>query len=256
MEKKTIMGLIALLAIEAIVISSGCIERGEATPSTVTILTPKQIEASDSNVTIILDKVERADVLPSDIISELTLSDPWRYDFTPSVRHNFVCVYLTFTRIENVHVVGTRYEEEYSVLLDDEGHKYKPLRTSVTSVKLLDPTDLSSPWEIINKSKAFFVFEIPKPKKPVKFSFVYAFKETWEEKSAKRGQIDINLTPTPTPTLTPTPTPTPTLTPTPSPSPSPSPTPIHTPVPTPPGFEVIFAIVGLLAVAYLLKRRK
>ena len=48
---------------------------------------------------------------------------------------------------------------------------------------------------------------------------------------------------TPSASPTPTPTPTPTVTPTPSPSPT-------------PGFEVIFAITGLLAVVYLILRRK
>ena len=36
----------------------------------------------------------------------------------------------------------------------------------------------------------------------------------------------------------------------------PTPTPTPMPTPTPPGFEAVFAIAGLLAVAYLLKRRK
>ena len=72
-------------------------------------------------------------------------------------------------------------------------------------------------------------------------------------------------TPSPTPspsliaTLTPTPTPTPTLTPMLSPTPSQIPSPeegkpeADYPVP---GFEAAFAIAGLLAVAYLLRRRK
>ena len=55
-------------------------------------------------------------------------------------------------------------------------------------------------------------------------------------------------TPTPTPTPTPTVTPTPTIPPV-----------VTTPTPTPteePGFEAVFAIAGLLAVAYLVLRRK
>ena len=43
--------------------------------------------------------------------------------------------------------------------------------------------------------------------------------------------------------------------PSPSPSPTPTPTPVVTPTPRPLGFEVIFAIVGLLAVAYILRKR-
>ncbi len=81
----------------------------------------------------------------------------------------------------------------------------------------------------------------------------------------------VTPTPTPTPKPTPTPTPKPKVTPKPKPTPTPTPTPtpkkVTTPTPTPakptptptkkktPGFEAFFAIIGLLAVAYLLRRR-
>ena len=60
------------------------------------------------------------------------------------------------------------------------------------------------------------------------------------------------------PAATPTPTPTPTAKPTTPPAPTPKPTaePTPTPTPEPPGFEAVFAIAGLLAVAYLVVRRK
>ena len=47
-----------------------------------------------------------------------------------------------------------------------------------------------------------------------------------------------------------------TATPVPTPKPTPAPTPTAEPTPEPPGFEAIFAIAGLLAVAYLVHRRK
>jgi len=56
-----------------------------------------------------------------------------------------------------------------------------------------------------------------------------------------------------TPAVTPEVTPAPTATSVPTPIASPSETPIM-PTPTPPGFEVVFAIAGLLAVAYIVKR--
>jgi len=56
----------------------------------------------------------------------------------------------------------------------------------------------------------------------------------------------------PTPSPTPTPTATPTMPPV---SPTPSPTPTPTPKPGIPGYEAVFAIAGLLAVAYLVLRR-
>ncbi|MBA7555406.1 hypothetical protein ES705_48068 [subsurface metagenome] len=51
-------------------------------------------------------------------------------------------------------------------------------------------------------------------------------------------------------------TPTPTATPTPKPTPTATPSPTPTPTPEGPGFEAVFAIAGLLAVAYLVLRRK
>ena len=65
-------------------------------------------------------------------------------------------------------------------------------------------------------------------------------------------------TPSPTPTVSPTPTPTPSPTPTPTISPvvTPTPTPTPTPSPTPPGFEALFAVAGLLAIAYFVLRRR
>ena len=67
--------------------------------------------------------------------------------------------------------------------------------------------------------------------------------------------------PTPTPSLTPTPTVPPLATPSPTPTPVATPTPTPTPTPSPkhkwiPGFEAMVAIIGLLAVAYILKRRR
>lgn len=65
------------------------------------------------------------------------------------------------------------------------------------------------------------------------------------------------VTPSPTPSPSPTPTPTPSPTPTPLVTSSPSPiAPTRTPTPPAPGFEAIFAISGLLVVAYLALRRK
>ncbi|MDF2957488.1 MAG: hypothetical protein OD814_001110 [Candidatus Alkanophagales archaeon MCA70_species_1] len=65
------------------------------------------------------------------------------------------------------------------------------------------------------------------------------------------------VTPTPSPTppveVTPTPSPTPPVEVTPTPSPTP---PAATPSPTPPGFTAVFTIAGILAVAYLIIRRR
>jgi PGF-CTERM protein len=79
-------------------------------------------------------------------------------------------------------------------------------------------------------------------------------------------ETNVTVTPSPTPTLAPGVTPSPTLAPgvTPTPKPaattSPEAKPKSTPTPTPkpavPGFEAIFAIVGILSIAYILQRRR
>ena len=91
--------------------------------------------------------------------------------------------------------------------------------------------------------------------------------------SSSSGGGDVTPTPTPSPTPTPTPTPTPSPEATPTVSPTtaiststPSPVPTSSPGPTTskpriliPGFEAVFAISGLLAVAYaysLMRRRR
>nr|CBH39673.1 hypothetical membrane protein [uncultured archaeon] len=79
-------------------------------------------------------------------------------------------------------------------------------------------------------------------------------------------ETNVTVTPSPTPTLAPGVTPSPTLAPrviptpkpaaTTSPVAKPKPTPTPTPKPAVPGFEAIFAIVGILSIAYILQRRR
>jgi PGF-CTERM protein len=61
---------------------------------------------------------------------------------------------------------------------------------------------------------------------------------------------------TPAPTVAETPEPTVVETPEPTVAETPTPTVAETPTPTPPGFEVVFAIASLFAVAFLVQRRK
>jgi branched-chain amino acid transport system substrate-binding protein/neutral amino acid transport system substrate-binding protein len=70
-----------------------------------------------------------------------------------------------------------------------------------------------------------------------------------------KGPI-VPSTPSPKPTVVETPEPTVAETPTPTVAETPTPTVAETPTPTPPGFEVVFAIASLLAVAYSVRKRK
>jgi iron complex transport system substrate-binding protein len=76
--------------------------------------------------------------------------------------------------------------------------------------------------------------------------------------TAPTPSVNITTTPSPTPSLIPTLTPTPTLviisTSTPTPTPKEKQKTREEEIPEPPGFEVFFAVIGLLAVMYLLRR--
>jgi len=111
--------------------------------------------------------------------------------------------------------------------------------------------------EAVEGSEWFLIFGIPKDRDPVRLRFIYPFIESWENVSLNEGQIEIELQAT-SPLLTSTPTVTTVpLKPTPTPSPAATVTEIQTPEEKGvPGFEVIFAIAGLLAMASLLRRKK
>jgi len=155
--------------------------------------TPEQAEASDSRITIVLDKVERVDSIPADMVEAIT--SPLRPYKAPAPAEgcDFVCVYLIIARIENVHVVDPLgYEGEEALLFDAQNHEYSKIIGSVQII-FLDIHDPQGGAEAVEGSTGYFVFEVSKHKKPSKFRFVYSFKETLEEETAKRGQIDINL---------------------------------------------------------------
>lgn len=164
------------------------------TPAPVPTPEPEQIEASDGRVTIVLDKLERADTMPPDIVEALSSGiTPYKAP-TPAEGYDFVCIHLTITRIENVHMVnGLGHGDEETVLLDARAHECRRITAQVRGIKFLDPHDIRGPIEVAEGATAFWVFEVPKDEKPSKLKFVYSFKENWEEETEKRGQLDIIL---------------------------------------------------------------
>jgi len=111
-------------------------------------------------------------------------------------------------------------------------------KASLEAVKQITLTELTSGQQLFNLAKD----EWKRQKTEIMEGSADIYGVKWEiEKMNDRLALLI-----PTPTPTPSPTPTPTLT--------PSPTP--TPEEGVPGFEAVFAIAGLLTVAYLLRRRK
>jgi len=150
--------------------------------------TPKKTEASDIRITFVLDKLERVDSIPADLIP------PLYKESAPAEGCDIVCIYLTITRIENVYVVDPlRYEDEQSFLLDAKGHEYEYASYQLRGATLKDAGDVNSPLKVNEGATVVLVFELPVHEKPAKLSIVYSFNEIWEKQSAKRGQIDISL---------------------------------------------------------------
>lgn len=195
----------------------------------------------------------------SDGYVELTLNEIYRTDRTdavppefegvcpPEVGHDFVVINLTFTRIEGRDVVDNLAESRdsgFPILFDAEGNDYNYTegKVGIRSVMFTEKGDYAL---IPEGGRELLLFQMPKDREPVRLEFSYPYTESWENVFITEGKIEINLQATPTsPPLT-----------------IPTPTATATKIPTPeekgvPGFEVIFAIAGLLAVTYLLRRRK
>lgn len=146
----------------------------------------------DIRIGIIVNKVEKAVVLSPEITEELGLF--LKEMPKPAKGNDLVYIQLTIVKIKNVHVIsmGGRGDEK-SFLTDAEGHKYSLNFCGVKGVEFLDPSDISSPYEFIEGSRCFLLFEMPKRKEPANLTFVYYFKEAWEDALSKKGQIDIKI---------------------------------------------------------------
>ena len=154
---------------------------------------PEQTEASDGQVTIVLDKVERVDSIPPDIVEELSSAGYPQYEARVATEGcDFICIRLTIAYIEDVHVIDALgYRNEESTLHGAEGHRYEVVCGVISPVMLRDPKHPVTGAEYMEGAKGILVFEVPRDEGPAKFTFIYSFKETWEEESAKRGQIDV-----------------------------------------------------------------
>jgi hypothetical protein len=153
----------------------------------------ENIEASDTNVTIVIDKIERASVMPADIVEDLSTTTHYQPP-APAAGHDFFCVYLTVTRIENVHMIDAfGYGEEETALLSAAGQAYKSIATNLKGIAFTDPHDITSPSEITEGATAFWVFEVPENEDPARFELIYTYKTDIEEETENRGEINIIL---------------------------------------------------------------
>lgn len=153
----------------------------------------ENIESSDTDVTIVIDKIERASVMPADIVEDLSTTTHYQPP-APATGHDFFCIYLTVTRIENVHMIDAfGYGEEETALLSTTGQTYKSIAANLKGITFTDPHDITSPSEITEGATAFWVFEVPEDEDPARFELIYTYKTDIEEETENRGEISIVL---------------------------------------------------------------
>jgi hypothetical protein len=145
-------------------------------------------KVEDNSISIVLNKIERMDVLSPDKVAELNIK--------PSkTEHDYIVIHLTISRVNNNHVVDCGgYKKERSTLIDSEGHTYEYLAGRFNGVELKDPNSFATTdFEFKAGASGFLIFEVPKKFKPVNLNFIYTYVESFEKKSQMKKRLDITL---------------------------------------------------------------
>jgi len=180
--------LLVIILVIGVSLLSACGGTSQVSDST---LGSEEIEASDNSVTIVIDKIERASVMPADIVEDLSTTTPYQ---TPALATgcDFFCIYLTITRIEDIHMIDAfGYGEGETALINAAAQKYELIIANLTGIVFTDPHDITSPCEMAEDATAFWVFEVPEDEDPARFEFIYTYKTEIEEETESGGQIDI-----------------------------------------------------------------
>jgi hypothetical protein len=152
---------------------------------------PEQIQASDDSVTIILENIVRADVIPDDIVEALSVGQPYNPP-APAAGCDFFCIYLTIPRIDDIHMIDAfGYGDEETSLFGVAAQKYERITANIKGITFTDPHDITSSYEIAEGATAFWVFEVPKDENPSRFELIYTYKIDIKEETEDRGQIDM-----------------------------------------------------------------
>jgi len=150
--------------------------------------TQEDIIFEDGHIGIKLDKIEKADSYPSE------LKVPGQRYPSPREGYAYVVVYFTIEFIRDIHVVsfGGR-DEEKSVLHNGNGKQYGLFTWNARGWEFLDPGSLASPSRLVEGATGILIFEIPAQENLAKLSFVYYFKESWDDEQRQKGEFNINL---------------------------------------------------------------
>jgi hypothetical protein len=144
-------------------------------------------EFSDERITVRLENVE----ITNDLPAEIEIAENFEI-LAPDDGYTHVFVQLNIVQIEGVHltnVVG--YGDVISKLIDTTGQEYEFSSWSFRGVKLTDPTDVNSASEFIEGAEGFLVFEVPSNVEPSSLVLIYSYKESMDEESPTKSEINI-----------------------------------------------------------------
>ena len=82
-----------------------------------------------------------------------------------------------------------------SILHSANGEEYKLATWNSKGWKYQDPSNIRSPSELVRGAKGIMLFVFPTQEQFTQLSFLYYFKETWEDKHKRAGKINIMITP-------------------------------------------------------------
>ncbi len=152
----------------------------------------QELVGEDERITIKVDSVIITDEWPSEMRQAGAQHPPPKEDY------DFVIVYFTLEKINNIHVTGYGGRgDEMSILHDTKGEQFNIYNWTTKGVRFIDPDKgLSSPSELVEGGKSIMMFEFPEKEQPSEFSLIYYFKESWEEEKSQSSKINIKITPT------------------------------------------------------------
>jgi hypothetical protein len=143
---------------------------------------------ADSCIGVLIDKTEKVTEYPAE----------WKQGgflySVPDKEHAYFVVHYTIESIKNIHLIdcGRDFKKGISpVLRSANGKEYEPMECALRGFSEKDQNSTVYHPEVVQGAKGMMLFVLPKNERPTKLSFVYFFKNTWEDKGEQVGKIDI-----------------------------------------------------------------
>lgn len=138
---------------------------------------------SDDQVEILLDKTERMQELPEDLLGDIAEEGK-----------EFIVFYFSVTGIKNVHItnmLGTR--DNRMTMVVDSGEEYSIFNGNITGIEFIDKNNITAGSELVVGSKCIFIFEVPEDTQPVSLTIPYSYKQNLDDEDEVLDELKIDL---------------------------------------------------------------